>query len=52
MLNYEIGIDTYLYKYKSVKHLAKEFVNGMAHTNSTERVWAVLKREYNGIYHS
>ncbi len=24
----------------------------MAHTNSTESVWAVLKRGYRGIYHN
>lgn len=40
------------YKHKSVNHSAKEFVNGMAHTNGIESVWAVLKRGYNGIYHN
>ncbi len=40
------------YKHRSVKHSAKEFVNGMAHTNGIESVWAVLKRGFNGIYHN
>jgi len=35
-----------------VNHSAKEFVNGMAHTNSIESVWAVLKRGFYGTYHS
>jgi transposase-like protein len=36
----------------SVNHSAKEFVNGMAHTNGIESVWAVLKRGFYGTYHS
>jgi len=39
------------YTHETVKHSAKEFVNGMAHTNGTESVWAVLKRGFNGVYH-
>lgn len=35
-----------------VNHSAKEFVNGMAHTNSIESVWAVLKRGFYRVYHS
>lgn len=35
-----------------VNHSAREYVNSMAHTNSIESVWAVLKRGYNGIYHN
>jgi transposase-like protein len=35
-----------------VNHSAKEFVNGMAHTNGIESVWAVLKRGFYGTYHS
>jgi len=38
-------------KHSAVKHSAKEFVNGMAHTNSIESVWALLKRGFNGVYH-
>jgi len=40
------------YHHATVKHSAKEFVKGMAHTNSIESVWSVLKRGYNGIYHN
>ena len=39
-------------RHKTVNHSAKEYVNGMAHTNGIESVWAVLKRGYNGIYHN
>ena len=35
----------------TVRHSVKEFVNGMAHTNGIESVWAVMKRGYNGVYH-
>lgn len=34
-----------------MRHSAREFVNGMAHTIGIESVWAVLKRGYNGVYH-
>ncbi len=40
------------YFHASVNHSAKEFVNGMAHTNGIESVWAVLKRGFYGTYHS
>ena len=39
------------YQHGTVKHSAKEFINGMAHTNDIESVRAVLKRGYNGVYH-
>ena len=39
------------FAHKTVKHSVREFVNGMAHTNGIESVWAVLKRGYNGVYH-
>ena len=45
------GIGGVLFGHESVKHSVKEFVNGMAHTNGIESVWAVLKRGYNGVYH-
>ena len=37
--------------HRAVNHSAKEWVNGMAHTNGIESVWAVLKRGFNGTYH-
>lgn len=39
------------YQHGTVKHSAKEYVNGMAHTNGIESVWAVLKRGYYGTFH-
>ena len=44
------GIGGIFYRQESVKHSAKEYVNGIAHTNGIESVWLVLKREYNGVY--
>jgi transposase-like protein len=43
------GIDGYYHR--TVNHSAKQYVDGMAHTNGIESVWAVLKRGYYGIYH-
>ena len=37
--------------HQTVKHSAKRYVDGMAHINSIESVWAVLKRGFYGIYH-
>ena len=34
------------YRHDSVKHSAREFVYGLAHTNGIESVWAVLKRGF------
>ena len=45
------GLDA-TYKHKVVNHSAKQFVDGMAHTNGIESVWSVLKRGINGVYHS
>ena len=39
------------YEHYSVNHSAKEFVNGMAHTNGIENFWSHLKRGIDGIYH-
>jgi transposase-like protein len=47
-----IGLDTDgKFVHKRVKHSAKQFVDGMAHTNGIESVWAVLKRGFYGTYH-
>ena len=37
--------------HEAVKHSAKEYVHGMAHTNGMESHWAMLKRGYVGAYH-
>ena len=37
--------------HQRVKHSAKEFVNGVAHTNGIESYWAMLKRVMYGVYH-
>jgi transposase-like protein len=39
------------YKHESVNHGVKEFVNGMASTNTAEGFWSHLKRGIDGIYH-
>lgn len=39
------------YHHLTVRHSAKEYVNGMAHTNGIESFWALLKRGYYGVYH-
>jgi transposase-like protein len=39
------------YEHLTVNHSAREYVHGMASTNSIESVWQVLKRGYHGIYH-
>ena len=46
------GLDGVFYKQKRVNHSAKQYVDGMASTNSIESVWAVLKRGYYGTYHN
>ena len=39
------------YNHATVCHSAKEYVNGMAHTNGIESFWSHLKRGVDGIYH-
>jgi transposase-like protein len=40
-----------VYTHHTVNHSAKEYVNGMAHTNGIECFWSHLKRGIDGIYH-
>ena len=37
--------------HKTVKHSAKEYVDGPVHTNGIESFWSMLKRGYHGTYH-
>ena len=39
------------YDHLTVNHSAKQFVDGMAHTNGIESVWALLKRGFYGTFH-
>jgi transposase-like protein len=45
------GLDK-LYKHVTVNHTEKEYVRGMAYTNTIEGFWSLLKRQINGIHHS
>lgn len=44
-----VGMDSYLHR--TVCHSAKQYVDGMAHTNGIESFWALLKRGNYGIFH-
>ncbi len=39
------------YKHLRVNHGAKQYVKGVAHTNTIEGFWSQLKRSVNGTYH-
>lgn len=39
------------YRHRSVAHSVGQYVDGMAHTNSMESFWAMLKRGYHGTFH-
>ncbi len=39
------------YNHGVVKHSVAEYVNGQAHANGIESMWAVLKRGYHGTHH-
>lgn len=39
------------FKHASVNHSAKEYVNGMCHTNGIENFWSHMQRGIVGIYH-
>jgi transposase-like protein len=41
----------FCYHHFSVNHSAKEYVNGMVHTNNIECFWSHLKHGVDGIYH-
>ena len=45
------GLDGVFYKHGSVNHSAKQYVDGMAHVNGIESVWAILKRGLMGVWH-
>lgn len=50
----EVGTYTHLdglfYKHQSINHSAKQFVDGVAHTNGIESVWALLKCGFHCAY--
>ena len=45
------GIERKAYRHEALNHSANEYVNGLAHTNGIESVWAVLKRGLMGTFH-
>jgi transposase-like protein len=45
-------LDKWGYKHHVVNHSRHEYVDGNAHTNSIESVWALLKRGMYGTYHN
>lgn len=47
-----IGLDEKGYQHGVVKHSAKEYVDGLTHTNGIESFWALLKRGIYGTYHN
>lgn len=40
------------YIHLSVNHSKEQYVKGIAHTNTIEGFWSLLKRQINGIHHS
>jgi len=44
-------LDGLFFSHGTCNHSAGEWVNGAAHTNGIESVWAVLKRGLHGVYH-
>jgi transposase-like protein len=45
------GVTRAGFEHKTVKHSAKEYVNGVAHTNGIDGFWSQLKRSVNGTFH-
>ena len=46
------GIERKAYQHQALlNHSANQYVDGMAHTNGIESVWAVLKRGIEGTFH-
>ena len=45
------GLNIKGYTHNVVNHSAKQYVDGMAYTNSIESVWSVLKRGFYGTFH-
>lgn len=45
------GLSRQGYTLESVNHSVKEYVRGLAHTNSIESFWSMLKRGHYGTYH-
>lgn len=39
------------YTHLTVNHSKDEYVNGIAHTNTIEGFWSLLKRQISGIHH-
>jgi transposase-like protein len=42
----------HLYQHETVNHSKKEYVRGVAHTNTIENFWSVMQRGIYGIYHT
>lgn len=47
-----LGLNEKGYKHSIVNHSRKEYVNGIAHTNSIDSFWAILKRGIYGTFHN
>lgn len=45
------GLDGVIYRHRAVRHSAREYVYGQAHTNGIESFWSMLKRGYHGTFH-
>ena len=45
------GLEVMGFEHEAVKHSAREYVRGQAHTNGVESFWSMLKRGYVGTYH-